>query len=256
MDVEYWNAFAHQYDEMVVDPFTHGRSGLIERQIEQFASDDLVAADFGCGPGKILPFLAGKFERVYGYDFSDNLLELAKQRCKGLKNVKLSRADLSQAVEHLPMIDVAVSLNAAIMPDTDLRLNFLRGMASRLKPHGRLILNVPSVESLLYVAFRETEWYRKMGAPARKAEYKTDLSSITGPRRLAQGVLNRGDVPTKHYLREELTVLIRDEMNLEAIDIKKMEYDWQTEFEVDDVPDWMREPYPWDWLATARRADR
>jgi SAM-dependent methyltransferase len=253
MDVNYWNAFALQYDEMVVDPFTHGRSSLLARQIDKYASLDLEAADFGCGPGKLLPFLAERFERVYGYDFSEKLLEVAKQRCKGLKNVKLAQADLSHPVDHLPMIDVAVSLNAAIMPATDLRLNFLRGMATRIKPDGHLILNVPSVESLLYVAFRETEWYRRQGDAPRKAEFKTDLSSITRPRRLAQGVFMRGAEPTKHYLREELVVLIRDEMKLEPIEIMKMEYDWQIEFEVDDIPEWMREPFPWDWLVIARK---
>ena len=215
MDVKYWNQFAHEYDDFVIDAFTYGRTHMVGEQIKRFAAPDLDVADFGCGPGKVLPFLAKKFHKVYAYDFSDRLLEFARERCQGLDNVEIAQADLSQPVEHLPLVDVIVSLNAVIMPEPKPRLQFLRGIASRLKPAGTLILNVPSVESLLYSAFRETEWYRKQGHSPKKAEFLTDISSLTGPRMLAQGVLYRGTEPTKHYLREELIVLARDEMQLE-----------------------------------------
>jgi hypothetical protein len=32
-----------------------------------------------------------------------------------------------------------------------------------------------------------------------------------------------------------------------------MEYDWKTEMEDDQVPDWMGEPFPWDWLVIAKQ---
>ncbi len=252
MDVKYWNDFADQYDEFVIDAFTYGRLNTIAATIEKYASPELDIADYGCGPGKILPFLAQKFRHVYAYDFSNKLLDIAKDSCREIKNVEISQADLSKPVDDLPMADVVVTLNAIIMPDTKLRLQFMRGMASRIKPGGHLIMNVPSVESLLYSAFRETEWHRKNGHAPKKAEHKTDISSISRPRMLAQGVLYRGSEPTKHFLREELVVLTRDEMKLDLIDIVKMEYDWATDFEDDNIPDWMGEPYPWDWLVIAK----
>jgi 2-polyprenyl-3-methyl-5-hydroxy-6-metoxy-1,4-benzoquinol methylase len=252
MDVNYWNDFAHQYDDMVIDAFTYGRSNMLARTIERFAAPGLEVADFGCGPGKLLPWLAPQFKKVYGYDFSNKLLSIAKKRCQGLSNVIIKHADLSQSVDAIPMLDVAVSLNAAIMPEADLRLNFLRGMASRIKRGGHLVLDVPSMESILYDAFRETEWHRRQGHSARKAEKLVDLSSLSRPRLLGQGVLYRGGEPTKHYLREELVVLVRDEMNLDLLDILKVEYDWKVEMEDDSVPDWMNDPYPWDWLVIAR----
>ncbi len=252
MDVKYWNDFADEYDEFVIDAFTYGRLNTIAATLEKYASPELDVADYGCGPGKILPFLAQKFQQVYAYDFSNKLLDGARQRCKELKNVEIAQADLSKPVDDLPMVDVLVTLNAIIMPDANLRLRFMRGMASRIKPGGHLVMNVPAVESLLYSAFRETEWYRKQGFTPKKAEFQTDISSLSGPRMLAQGVMYRGTEPTKHYLREELVVLVRDEMKLDLIDIVKMEYDWATDFEDDDIPDWMGEPYPWDWLVIAK----
>jgi 2-polyprenyl-3-methyl-5-hydroxy-6-metoxy-1,4-benzoquinol methylase len=132
-------------------------------------------------------------------------------------------------------------------------MNFLRGMASRLKPGGHLILNVPSVESLLYSYFRETEWWRKLGNPPREAEALVDASYIIQPDKTAQGIFIRGTEPTKHYLREELIVLGRQEMGLEVLDVLKMEYDWNTEMEDDNVPEWMGDPYPWDWIMVAKK---
>lgn len=253
MDVHYWNEFADEYDEHVIDAFTYGRSKTVGQQIKRFASPEKNVADFGCGPGKMLPYLAEKFRTVYGYDFSDKLLESARKRCADLKNVHIAQADLSLPVAHLQMVDVIVSLNAVLMPDPNLRMSFLQGMASRLNPGGHLILNVPSVESLLYSYFRETEWYRKEGSPPHKAEKQVDASYIIQPKRTAQGIFIRGTEPTKHYLREELIVLVRDEMKLEVLDVLKMEYDWKIEME-DDVPDWMGEPYPWDWILVAKKS--
>jgi SAM-dependent methyltransferase len=252
MDANYWDELAQTYDDAVTDAFTHGRNKTVTGAIERFASPAVDVADFGCGPGKLLPFLSTRFRRVYGYDFSQKLLDIARERCQALSNVEVAHADLSQPVNHLPMVDLAVSLNAAIMPDAELRDHFLAGMASRIRPGGHLVMNVPSVESTLYVAFRETQWHRSLGLSFREAELETDTSCLTEPQLMAQGALNRGDELTKHYLREELIVLVRDLMKLEPLEVTKMEYSWATEFETDEIPPWMQEPFPWDWLVVAK----
>jgi SAM-dependent methyltransferase len=251
MDVNYWNNFAHEYDQLVIDAFTYGRANTIAKQIEQFASRDRDVGDFGCGPGKLLPLLSKKFNRVYGYDFSDKLLDIAKERCQGLSNVEIVCADLSQPVRHLPLVDLAICLNAAIMPDTEQRMAFLKGLTSRIKPGGTLILNVPSMESLLYSASREAEWRRKIDLPPSEVEELTYTNCLTGPKLMAQGILLRGGEPTKHYLKEELIILVGQAMRLDLIEILKMEYDWKTELEIDSAPRGMRGPHPWDWLVIA-----
>lgn len=50
----------------------------VGQQIKRFASPQKDVVDFGCGPGKTLPYLSEKFRTVYGYDFSDKLLESAR----------------------------------------------------------------------------------------------------------------------------------------------------------------------------------
>jgi hypothetical protein len=38
MDVNYWNDFAHEYDNTVIDAFTYGRANMIAKIIGRFAS--------------------------------------------------------------------------------------------------------------------------------------------------------------------------------------------------------------------------
>jgi len=48
MDVHYWNEFAEEYDEHVIDAFTYGRSKMIGQQVKRFASLEKDVADFAC----------------------------------------------------------------------------------------------------------------------------------------------------------------------------------------------------------------
>ena len=85
------------------------------------------------------------------------------------------------------------------------------------------------------------------------AESMVEPYCIISAEQTARGVFIRGTEPTKHYLREELVVLAREEMKLEALDVVRMEYDWKTEMEDETVPEWMGEPYPWDWILVERK---
>jgi hypothetical protein len=69
-------------------------------------------------------------------------------------------------------------------------------------------------------------------------------------RRLNQGIVPVDDVPTKHYLREELVALLESRL-LRILNIRKIEYPWNTEF--DSPPRWLKEPLPWDWLVVAQK---
>ncbi|MGC8857368.1 MAG: hypothetical protein ACP5QU_11305, partial [Anaerolineae bacterium] len=127
-----------------------------------------------------------------------------------------------------------------------------KGMVSRLKAGGYLILNVPSVESLLYSASREAEWRKKMALSDTEYQEFTYANCLTEPHLMAQGILRRGGALTKHYLKEELVVLIRQTLRLELLNILKTEYDWKTELEVERELRGIRGPRPWDWLVIAR----
>ena len=69
-------------------------------------------------------------------------------------------------------------------------------------------------------------------------------------RRSFQGNLDIDNVATKHYLREELTVLL-DREGFAIDKFQKIEYSWKTEF--NNPPKWLKDPKPWDWMVVARK---
>ena len=67
---------------------------------------------------------------------------------------------------------------------------------------------------------------------------------------IRQGNADIDEVPHKHYLKEELQLLLANEGFI-AEDIQKIEYNWDTEFI--KPPKWLKEPRPWDWMVVARK---
>jgi hypothetical protein len=57
-------------------------------------------------------------------------------------------------------------------------------------------------------------------------------------------------VPTKHYSESELHVVLADAGFIVSV-IKKVEYEWNTELA--EVPAWLQDPYPWDWLVECKK---
>jgi hypothetical protein len=58
------------------------------------------------------------------------------------------------------------------------------------------------------------------------------------------------DVETKHFLKEELVVLLKNR-GLETVEVGKIKYPWDTEYF--SPPRWMKDPLPWDWLLVAKK---
>ncbi|HRU39497.1 MAG TPA: hypothetical protein P5511_06440 [Candidatus Goldiibacteriota bacterium] len=66
---------------------------------------------------------------------------------------------------------------------------------------------------------------------------------------VADCLVNIEGVTHKHYIKEELQVFLRVS-GFEVMEVGKVEYGWHTEFE--RPPRWMKEPFPWDWMALCR----
>ena len=70
---------------------------------------------------------------------------------------------------------------------------------------------------------------------------------------LLRGVVRIEDVPTKHYLAEELGLTLSAH-GLKVLEVEKVPYEWDSEF--GDAPKWMRAPFPWDWMVVAQHGSR
>jgi hypothetical protein len=134
------------------------------------------------------------------------------------------------------------------MPSLATRLRILDCLAGHLLKNGRLVLVVFSLESSLLTDFRLIQMNLRDGLSPSSA-VRSGFEK-NGLHHLRQGIIPIENVPTKHYLKEELVALL-ERRSLRIEEVRKIEYPWNTEF--DSPPRWMKSPFPWDWLITAQK---
>ena len=250
MDVEYWDQVAANYDDEIFDSINLDLNGIIKRRVEQYQSQDYFACDFGCGVGKYLPLLARCFKTLYAVDHSEELLKVARVACAGQTNIRFIRSDLSRTKLRIPKIRFAVCTNVLIAPAHKKRLAILRNI-QRHQPHGgHLLLLVPSTESALYANQRLIEWNRRAGYRGEELMSECLPATARSAKQLLNGTIPIQGVLTKHYLREEILLMLEGQ-GYETVSVDKLEFAWRNEF--DNPPSWMQSPFPWDWLLVARK---
>ncbi len=250
MNRDYWENLAATYDEQIFSVWRNDEAGRIRDVIAEHARPDASAADLGCGPGQVTPHLAHHFQHVHASDVSSRLLAQARQACRGLENVSFHRCDLSTG-EPAPFspVDFVVCINVLLTPDLEKRERLWTGVTSLVADGGTLLLVLPSHESALYTNYRRVDWYLRAGCNGDEA-LRHGLPTSGDVRRLEHGVRSLEGVATKHYLREEIIVQLADR-GLTTERIERLTYSWSTEFE--EPPEWLAEPFPWNWLVVAKR---
>jgi SAM-dependent methyltransferase len=250
MDERYWDNAARQFDDEIFNVVGCDENSVIPSIISKHASNQQIATDCGCGVGRTVPLLASAFKQVHAVDFSAQCLQVAEETCGHLENVTFDKVDLSAPQVSLPRSDFAVCINTVIMASLKKRLRILENVGRHIRRGGHLLLVVPSLESALFTQFRLNQWHRRDVEAVEDAPHET-LDALDGPKAsLPDGVLSISGVPTKHYVKEEVCVLLR-ERRLRPTSVRKVEYSWKTEF--DEPPRWMKEPYPWDWAVVAQK---
>lgn len=246
MDRNYWEKIAHNYNEEIFDVFRNDKAGIIRSAIHEYSSASKTVMDIGCAVGKWIPFLSVNFKKVIATDISAKNIELAKRHCKAFSNVDYIRADMSDPSLKTVSCDVAVCINAILTGSLAKRIVFFKSLSRCVKKGGTLILVVPSLESSLYTSIIKHRW-KIDRAPGKKQTIKQYAQKIEN---FKQGNIEIDKVPTKHYLGEELSLLLSKE-KFDVIETRKVEYTWKTEFL--HPPKWLKNPYPWDWMCIAKR---
>ena len=254
MNKAYWNRIGKSYSRQIFHAMESDRNGLLKQLILRHANPTMVAADFGCGTGQFLNLLSSSFGRVLAVDHSADLLAQAAARHRLRQNIEFYNCDLIRLPFKVGPADFALCVNVLIMEDHAARTRILQSMRRTQKIGGHLLLVVPSLESVFLTQQRLMEWNLHDGfTPRRAAAHRIPGLKKTALARLHEGIIPIDNIPTKHYLREELPLLLgRNGYDTEAIE--KVEYDWDTEFT--SPPCWMQAPHPWDWVVQAKKAAR
>ena len=247
MDRNYWEKIAPSYNDEIFDVLHNDKKAIIRSAIEKTASSSKTVIDAGCAVGKWLPLLSPAFKKVYAADISAKNLAIAKQHYPEYKNIDYLRVDMSASRVKLPKCDVAVCINAILTDSLKKRNAFFKNLSACLKKNGDLILVVPSLESWMFTRIIQQKWKIDKTILAEKVNGKEALKKYSN---VQQGNLDIDNVPTKHYVKEELNLLLMQE-GFAVAAFEKIEYNWQTEFV--RPPRWLKEPRPWDWMCVAKK---
>jgi SAM-dependent methyltransferase len=243
----YWEKIAPSYDDEIFDVLHNDKKAIIRKAINRFASTSKTVIDIGCAIGKWLPVLSPAFKKVYAVDISAKNLAIAKKNYPGYKNVEYLRVNMSGKKNKVPPCDFAICINAILTPSLKDRKIFFQSLSACVKKGGRIILTIPSLESSMLVSIVGHQWKIDRHLLDKKL---SSAETVKKWGHIKQGNRDIDGVPHKHYLKEELQLLLAMEGFI-AEDFQKIEYKWDTEFL--KPPKWLKEPVPWDWMVVARR---
>lgn len=245
---EHWERIAPAYNEEIFDVYASDRNKRLPKYFKKHLNQSGLAIDFGCGNGKSLPYLSPLFKKVVGIDISKGLLQQARQR--GFSNVELKQKDLTKKNLKLPLADFAFCCNVIMFPVIEKNYIMFNNVRNALKPGASAVIVVPSLESALFSSWTLIDLYRREGVDPKDIP-SSEFHYFKGDKRdILQGIVHIDGVPTKHYTESELKVILR-EAGLTITNLERLEYDWNTE--LTDVPTWLKDPYPWDWLIECKK---
>jgi SAM-dependent methyltransferase len=245
---DHWNKIAPTYNDEIFDVFNSDKFKKLPRYFKKHGDLKKTAIDFGCGNGKSFPFIAPLFKQILALDISNGLLKQAKQR--GFKNITLKQADLTKKNLVLPKADFAFCCNVIMFPILEMNDRMIENIYRSLKPGGTALIVLPSLDSAIYSAWRLIDLYKKEGIEPDnipKGEFNYFKAS---KREIIQGLIHIDGVPTKHYSESEIKVIFRA-AGFTVTTVDKLEYDWNTE--ITSPPNWLKDPYPWDWLVELKK---
>ena len=247
MDRQYWEKIAPGYNDEIFDVLQNDKQGIILKTIQELGLPSGSVIDVGCAVGKWLPVLSPIFRKITAVDISSGNLSIAKKNHSTLSNIEYVRADFSRGKTKLKGYNVAVCINAILTSSLAKRKIFFNNLHLCLKKGGKLVLVVPSLESWLLTRIIQHQWQ------IDKSLFADKLANATAAKRyelMKEGNVEIDNVATKHYLADELQLLLTNEGFRSHIP-RKINYSWNTEFV--SPPSWLKEPYPWDWMVLAEK---
>ena len=161
-----WNYLSYGYDEKILNPLQVKKNNPLLEYISGIKEKELIVADVGCGNGSfIAKHLAPdyRFNKIYGIDFSDQMIENAIKKCEKFNDVKfcqINLKDLKPLRKELKQnkLDMIFSINSLIACDSNDIDMMLCQIALTLKSGGKFIAVLPSfdaVEHLRTLVFNE-----------------------------------------------------------------------------------------------------
>ena len=209
--------------------------------------DGLDIADFGCGPGNLIPHLARLGAQLVGVDASAASIALATEVAERHAVAFEAVCGDFRTIELPNQFDVVVAINSVLPPARDEVVPLLAAMQQALKPDGRLLAILPSYDTTRYVRGLIATHDGEAAAAAWDARHRSDDDQLLfADDGVTQQAYHSPGSMTDELLRAGLRIVG---------DPVKVRYPWSltSRFDYGDFPDAPEEI--WDWYVVAQRAE-
>jgi SAM-dependent methyltransferase len=246
-----WSRHAARYDELFLDPYgRHVENPLWEAIAAIPDAASKTVADLGCGTGPLVPYLAERFQRVIALDFAPAMLERAAARlsAEARSRVTLLQRPMHQLDDVAGQIDVAVAVNSLVMPDIRLIDRTLRSIGASLRPGGRFMGIVPSIDTICFHLMLLVDQSLEQGMEMNEAKR---LASLYAERRyydFAFGEFHFEGLRQKFWQPFEVEYRLA-KAGFTSTTVRKVLYPWDESLA--GGPDLSGFPRSWDWFFLA-----
>jgi SAM-dependent methyltransferase len=176
------------------------------------------------------------------------MLARARKACPAA-HVRMARADLADLRRFARRLDVAVTVNAVLTPDSAKLDRTFAGIASALRPGGVLVGVFPAMEAVLYQGLLIHERERRRREPVR-ARRATSRILERAKYDFVHGTYTEAGRAQKFFYAFELEHRLR-RAGFRRVRLGRVEYPWGEA--VGGYESFPGEPPMWDWLVRAER---
>jgi 2-polyprenyl-3-methyl-5-hydroxy-6-metoxy-1,4-benzoquinol methylase len=262
-----WDTICENYFEYILSPFAPEMEGanasgpkrnLLLQELLSIPKDDIVRmeiADFGCGPGNLIPYLPRYVTKLNGIDKSKRALEIAGEVAKKY-NIEFVPHHTDFLKLNLGQIfDIIISVNSITPSTRDDVVLMLRKIRDHLKPNGSLMAILPSFDTTIYLKSLWKERYVK--------EYKCTehadriIKSIDINKKVNESACcyaDDGCISQCYHTQETIKKELENAGLRLTSKPEKIYYPWELtkKFDYGYFPKAKEEI--WDWYVTAERA--
>jgi SAM-dependent methyltransferase len=267
---EYFSSYAEDYQNEFVASCDDDKTGIILHYIKKYSkilerkNKTKFAFDFGCGPGLYIKHIAHLYNKVEGCDIAADLIEKGIHVfCKRFNNVNIFTYDLTNDIvptkskKSISCADenptFGICANVLIVPNLTVREKILQTIYNTLEDNAYVIFVLPSIESALYCNYR-----MKLTKPKGEEIDPGLVIPDNTPQqayKIIRGIIDRDDVATKHYVKEEAIHWL-NQNKFNVLESSKCCYDWETEYPGEEhVSSWVRNttPLPFDHVFVCQK---
>jgi SAM-dependent methyltransferase len=245
----FWSKVAPDYETEFIDPYRADVHNPLLGRLEQLASNKSVVADLGCGIGPLLPHLAQHFGTVHAVDFAAGMLQRARERCRGCKNVNFLQQPLTDLTPLASQLDVAVAINSLVMQDVRELDVSLQQIYQALRPGGVFLAIFPAMDAVHYLTMLLVDRALARGLPLAKAQQNAAHYCDHALYNFAFGEFHYQGLHQHFWQPFEVRYRLK-RAGFRQVRMTKVLLAWE---QFSCAADMRVHPPPWDWFVQAKR---